>query len=267
MRVKRYGHNGQIRTLYTALTPEYLFKIPVEETVVVLIDIFRATTTLTAALHAGVKEIIPVPTLEEARRRKGPGILLGGEHKAVKPHDFDLGNSPLEYTPERIGNKKVVFYTTNGTRVLGMLQNARQVIMGSFWNISAVAQYLREQPYSVALVCAGWRSHVALEDSVFAGALVERLQDQFCLYADDPIVALSLWQQAKNDLVGFMARGTHRERLRRQGVERDFFECLRMDVASVIPVWEPPYIKPLNWKAREETPVATVSGHRSHRQF
>ncbi len=236
------------KNLFVALTPEYLFKIPIKTSLIILIDIFRATTTITAALHAGVPKLLPVSSLEEARKSRGPGILLGGEHKAAKPYDFDFGNSPLEYTPEKIGNKTVVFYTTNGTRVLAMIKEAPQILFGSFWNISAIEKQARKWNGDIALVCAGWRSHVALEDAVYAGALVERLENDFTPYADDPVIAKMLWEQGKNNLRDFLLRGTHWRRLKRQGVEQDFDMCLQQDVTEIVPIYQEPYIVPLETK-------------------
>ncbi len=248
------------KNLFVALTPEYLFKLPVKASLIILIDIFRATTTITAALHAGVPKLLPVSSLEEARKSRGTGVLLGGEHKAAKPYDFDLGNSPLEYTPEKIGNKTVVFYTTNGTRVLALLKEAPQIVFGSFWNISAIESYAKKWSGDIALVCAGWRSHVALEDAVFAGALVERLENEFTPYADDPVIAKMLWEQGKDNLYEFLRRGTHWKRLKRQGVEQDFEVCLRQDITNVVPIYKEPYIVPLEAKPLSHA-LATANNH------
>ncbi len=249
------------KNLFVALTPEYLFKIPIKASLIILIDIFRATTTITAALHAGVPKLLPVSSLEEARKSRAPGVLLGGEHKAAKPYDFDLGNSPLEYVPEKIGNKTVVFYTTNGTRVLALIKEAPQIVFGSFWNISAIESYTKKWNGDVALVCAGWRSHVALEDAVFAGALVERLEDEFTPYADDPVIAKMLWEQGKDNLDEYLRRGTHWRRLKRQGVGQDFEVCLRQDVTDVIPVYREPYIVPLEIKAPSHVLATANNNH------
>ncbi len=248
------------KNLFVALTPEYLFKLPIKASLIILIDIFRATTTITAALHAGVPKLLPVSSLEEARKSRAPGVLLGGEHKAAKPYDFDLGNSPLEYVPEKIGNKTVVFYTTNGTRVLSLIKEAPQIVFGSFWNISAIESYTRQWKGDVALVCAGWRSHVALEDAVFAGALVERLENEFTPYADDPVIAKMLWLQGKGNLHEYLKRGTHWRRLKRQGVGEDFEVCLRQDVTDVIPIYNEPYIVPLEVKTPSHA-LATANNH------
>ncbi|NPA35044.1 MAG: 2-phosphosulfolactate phosphatase [Chlorobi bacterium] len=248
------------KNLFVALTPEYLFKIPIKTSLIILIDIFRATTTITAALNAGVPKLLPVSSLEEARNSRTPDVLLGGEHKAAKPYDFDLGNSPLEYTPDKIGNKTVVFYTTNGTRVLALVKEAPQIIFGSFWNISAIEDYVKKWNGDVALVCAGWRSHVALEDAVFAGAMVKRLEQNFSPYADDPVIAKMLWEQGKDNLHEFLRRGTHWKRLRRQGVEQDFEVCLRQDVTDVIPIYKDPYIVPLKIKTPSHA-FATANNH------
>ena len=151
----------------------------------VVFDVLRATSTIVTALHNGAKAVIPVAEISEALaiRQKQPGVLLGGERDGVRIRagqtgggDFDLGNSPREYTPEKVHGKTIVSTTTNGTRALRACAGAQTVLAASFLNLTATAQFIRQlQPAQILLVCAGTRENVADEDVLAAGALCEIL--------------------------------------------------------------------------------------------
>jgi 2-phosphosulfolactate phosphatase len=151
----------------------------------VVFDVLRATSTFVTALHHGAKAIIPVSEIAEALvlRQKQPDVLLGGERNGVRIRadqtgggDFDLGNSPREYTPEKVRGKTIVSTTTNGTRALRACTGAQTVLAASFLNLTATAQFIRRlQPVQIVLVCAGTRENIATEDVLAAGALAEML--------------------------------------------------------------------------------------------
>ncbi len=157
------------------------------DTACVVFDVLRATSTFVTALHHGAKAVIPVAEISEALalRQKLPGVLLGGERDGVKIRasqtgggDFDLGNSPREYTPEIVCGKTIVSTTTNGTRALRACARAQTVLATSFLNLTATAQFIRQlQPRQILLVCAGTRENVADEDVLAAGALCEILDE------------------------------------------------------------------------------------------
>ncbi len=143
-----------------------------------VIDILRATTTIIHALAAGAVQVVPCLEIDVARLLAAgefPGsAVLGGERGGLPISGFDLGNSPRDYTRERVGGKTVVFTTTNGTRALIRCKAARRVLIGAFVNLSAVCRELMDEP-NVALVCAGTNGHVTREDALFAGALASEL--------------------------------------------------------------------------------------------
>jgi len=155
------------------------------DTACVVFDVLRATSTFVTALHHGAKAVIPVAEISEALalRQKQSGVLLGGERDGVKIRasqtggvDFDLGNSPREYTPEKVHGKTIVSTTTNGTRALRACAGAKTVLAASFLNLTATAQFIRQlQPAQILLVCAGTRENLADEDVLAAGALCELL--------------------------------------------------------------------------------------------
>ena len=147
--------------------------------VAVVIDVLRATTTITTALANGAEAVIPFADLEECRvyRDKEPGILLGGERESVKPPGFDLGNSPCEYTAERVFGRRIAYTTTNGTRAIEACRDAEKVLLGALVNRRAVAERLAASGFSAILVCAGKLGRPNLEDTYCAGARIEALRD------------------------------------------------------------------------------------------
>ncbi len=145
---------------------------------VVVIDVLRAATTLCHALEAGVAEVVPCVEIEEAQAAAASvsgNVVLGGEREGLPVEGFDLGNSPSEYTPDRVGGKTLVFTTSNGTRALHHARLADRVLLGAFVNASAVVRELlgREQ---VHILCSGTHGQYSEDDVLLAGMLVERLE-------------------------------------------------------------------------------------------
>ena len=148
-------------------------------------DVLRATSTFVTALQNGARAVVPVSEISEALawRQKEPAVLLGGERDGVKIRggltggvDFDLGNSPREYTPEKVRGKTIVSTTTNGTRALRACAGAQTVLAASFLNLTATVAFIKKlQPVQVVPVCAGTHENTALEDVLAAGALCEML--------------------------------------------------------------------------------------------
>lgn len=178
--------------------------VPVDElagSAVVVIDVLRATTTMAYALAAGARSIVPCLEVDEARRRRaeangGDPVLLGGERGGLRIDGFDLGNSPAEYTPERVADHTIYFTTTNGTRALQRCTSAEKVLLGAFVNVSAVAIDLAAAP-RVDLVCAGTRGQITRDDTLLAGLLIEKLQRRSptpCQLNDQAALALDAWR-------------------------------------------------------------------------
>ncbi len=217
------------------------------ETVCVVFDVLRATSTFVTTLHNGAKAIIPVSEISEALaiREKQPDVLLGGERDGVKIRaaqtggiDFDLGNSPREYTPERVRGKTIVSTTTNGTRALRACAGAQTVLAASFLNLTATAQFIRRlQPSQIMLVCAGTRENAALEDVLAAGALGEMLlRDSRGLAVSDSVeTALNACRKAKSNLFAAVSGAENARRLLAIPELRDDVAfCLRQDVYNLI---------------------------------
>ena len=211
------------------------------ETVCVVFDVLRATSTFATALQNGAEEIVPVGEISEALvlRKEKPDVLLGGERNGVRISangiDFDLGNSPREYTPGKVRGKTIVSTTTNGTRALRACAGAKTVLAASFLNLSATAEFLRAGNYqNVLLVCAGTRENTALEDILAAGALCELLPGS--LISDPAEAARRAFARAKSDLVATVVRDSENARrlLAIPELRDDVAFCLRRDACPLL---------------------------------
>jgi 2-phosphosulfolactate phosphatase len=223
-----------------ALTLEEVRGMPLAGVTAVVLDVVRASTTIVAALAGGARAVIPVATPDEARvhgRAQDSGAaLIGGERGGAPPPGFDCGNSPAEYTAERVGGRTVVFTTTNGTRALLALDGARRVAVGGFVNAAAVARWVAAEPGDVLLVCAGERGRFCLEDAVCAGLLVSRLHPADAALSDAARAARVLWERYAGDLEAMLADATWAQALVAQGRGADLPLCVALDVHDVVPV-------------------------------
>jgi 2-phosphosulfolactate phosphatase len=193
-----------------------LAKRDLNATACVVFDVLRATSTFVTALHSGAKEIIPVGEISGALeiKQRRPDVLLGGERNGVRISadgiDFDFGNSPREYLPEKVRGKTIVSTTTNGTRALRACVGAKLILAASFLNLSATADLLRrEKCEHILLVCAGTRENPALEDILAAGALIELLAargDARPTFSDSGQIAFKEFAAAKSDLARTISR-------------------------------------------------------------
>ena len=207
------------------------------EATVVVVDILRATSAICAAFANGANAIIPVAEVEEAKRCKDNGYLVAAERDGVVLDFADFGNSPFNFKPEIVKGKSIVYSTTNGTRAIHMAAQCREVVIGSFLNYSAVAAYLGQHGGKVIVFCSGWKGRFSLEDSVFAGALVERLLGDYgySTTCDSAIAALDLWQLAKPNLIGYIQKAAQRSRLRTMGLDDVIDFCHTPDYTNIVP--------------------------------
>lgn len=163
------------------LTPGEVIPAEIADRTVVVVDILRATTTIVQALSSGAKSIYPVASIEEALRLANTfgrdEVLLCGERKCVRIDGFDLGNSPREFTPDKVAGKVLVMSTTNGTLAMSMTTGAGRVFIGSLLNLAAVVEELSRAAIDPVIICAGRERHFALEDATCAGMLTLRLME------------------------------------------------------------------------------------------
>ncbi len=208
------------------------------EAIVVIIDILRATSSICTAFANGVSEIIPVETVEEAREMKNKGYLFAAERDGYVLDFADFGNSPFNFTPEKVGGKVVAYSTTNGTGMMKMASECHDVVIGSYLNFTALCRWLEVQDRKVIIVCAGWKKRFSLEDALCSGAIAERLLNsgRFTTCCDAVIAATDLWKMAQGDLLGYIEKAAQRSRLRDKGLDDCIGYCHTFDMTGIIPV-------------------------------
>ncbi len=228
-------------TLFTSLSPALLHLYDLNNAIVVIIDVLRATSTITTALYNGARCVIPVDSVAKCIElgRKIDGITAG-ERDGKVAEGLKYGNSPFEYPKEFIKGKTLVLTTTNGTRLLQMAldEGAGTIITGSFPNLSAVCEFLLAQNKNVVLGCAAWKDKFNMEDTLFAGAVISRVKDHFDINCDSSQSAEHLYNLAKDDLFEFIKPTSHYKRLSGYGLDKDIRYCLTPDAANVLPVYD-----------------------------
>ncbi len=228
--------------LYTCLSPALLHLYDISNSIVVIIDILRATSTITAALKNGAKAIIPVDSVAECIRiGKQVACITAGERDGKIAEGLQYGNSPFEYPESFVSGKTLVLTTTNGTKLLHMAldKGAKEIIIGSFSNLDTVCNYLIKKNKPVLLACAAWKDRVNIEDSLFAGAVVQHVRENFSINCDASQLAETIYTGAQPDLFEFMKEkdASHYKRLSSFGLDKDIQFCLTANTANILPVY------------------------------
>lgn len=208
--------------------------------IVVVVDILRATSVVCTMFKNGVKEVIPVKDIEEAKAYKAKGYMIVAERNGEKLDFADFGNSPFYFTPETVEGKTIVYSTTNGTNAITIGRDSNAVIIGSFLNFTAVLKYLENQSSNVMILCAGWKGKFCLEDSLFAGALASELikLGSFDTICDSVHAAMDLWNIAKVDLPSYIEKVAQRHRLKKLGLDNVISYCFSFDQTDKVPILE-----------------------------
>lgn len=230
-------------TLFTCLSPALLHLYDVTNTLVVVIDVLRATSTIATALYNGAKEVIPVDSVQKCiQLGKNLECITAGERDGQIAPGLQYGNSSFEYPREFIGGKTLVLTTTNGTKLLHMAlsRGATEIITGSFLNLSAVCEHLLKMKKNVILACAAWKDKVNMEDTLFAGAVISRVRKDFEINCDASHIAENIYKNAKKDMYEFLKKNdaSHYHRLTGFGLERDIRHCLTPDLANILPAYK-----------------------------
>ena len=207
--------------------------------IVVVIDILRATSAMVTAFEYGVRSIIPVGTIEEARNYIGrEGYIAAAERNGEVVEGFAVGNSPIAFKQMDLKGKTIVMTTTNGTKAINLASSANTVVIGSFLNLTALTDWLLKQDQNVLLLCSGWKDKFNLEDSIFAGAVMDRMLEsgKFGLEEDSSISAKYLYHAARENLMSVLRAAPRRKRLESLNLYEDVKFCLTPDQSKVIPV-------------------------------
>lgn len=225
--------------IQVCLSPALLNLYDLEDKIVVVTDVLRATTTMISALEIGVKEIIPVASRNEAKTfMQKKNHLVAGERDGKKVDGFDLGNSPLllhDFEDKLKGNTLVIT-TTNGTKAIDQSKAAHLVMIGALTNVQAVARELMSKNKDILVLCAGWKNRVNLEDTLFAGALCEALKFDFDIYGDAAIMSQQLFVAHQDHLFESIQNATHYKRLKSHGIEDDIRYCMTLNSSEIVPI-------------------------------
>ncbi|MBL7847435.1 MAG: 2-phosphosulfolactate phosphatase [Cyclobacteriaceae bacterium] len=224
-----------MKTIDVCLSPELMHLYKVRDRTVVVVDILRATSCMVTAFAHGIETITPVADLNTCRMMRHKGFIISGERDGKKVEGFDKGNSPYEYMGPDIRHKRIAFTTTNGTQAIEKSKEAHKVIIGSFLNLSTVVKYLLFGENNVLIVCAGWKGKVNLEDTLFAGAVIDRLRNHIEPDCDAPLIAQQLYNDAKDDMVTYLKNSSHVKRLDKLDIHKDIEYCLTIDQYDVLP--------------------------------
>jgi len=225
------------KKIEVCLTPALIDLYNIEQSIVVVIDILRATSSITYGIDNGAEAIIPVSDVKDCLNFADKGYLLAAERNGEVVPGYDFGNSPFSYTQEKVMGQTIVLTTTNGTKALHLAnKRADQVIIGSFLNLDVLCEYLKNQNKDVLLLCAGWKDQFNLEDTLFAGAVVNKLRQSFSYFDDSSVAAEDLYLLAKDDLRAYLRKSSHSNRLAELNIEDDVVFCLQLNVCKTIPV-------------------------------
>lgn len=208
------------------------------KSIVVVVDILRATTSMIAALAHGAKSVIPVASVEKAMELKKNGFPVAAERDGRLLNFADFGNSALDFMHGEVAGEKVVFTTTNGTMAIQYAKELGDVLIGAFSNLSALAGWVAKQNRNAIILCSGWQNTFCLEDTIFAGALIEKLlqNKDYTIHCDSASAAIDLWNVAKGDLLSYIQKAIHRERLRILGVDDVMEYSFKIDTTPIVPM-------------------------------
>lgn len=227
-------------TLDICLSPALYPFYRKENDVVVVVDIFRATTTMCAAFNNGATAIIPIADIELAKKYKSEGFLVGAERKTRRVEFADFGNSPFEYTKEKVSGREIVFTTTNGTHAIEAAKDCSRLFIGAFSNINALVDKCLSAGERIVVLCAGWNNKVNIEDTLFGGAFAEKMSEktEVVFESDTVRMAIQLWNLAKENPIEFVKSSDHYKRLVDNGVESDAAFCFMQNTVSVVPIYD-----------------------------
>jgi 2-phosphosulfolactate phosphatase len=226
------------RIVEVCLTPAIYKRFENKEAIIVIIDVLRASSAICTAFSNGALSIIPVAEISEAKVFKSKGYLVAAERDGFVLDFADFGNSPYNFTRDKVEGKTIVYSTTNGTRIIDLASSAYMSVIGTFNNLSAITDWLIRQDRDVILFCAGWKDKINLEDTICAGAIAEKLfeSDMFSTICDSVHVSIDLWNIARDNPMKYIEKAAQRSRLRDKGLDDCIEYCMALDINHSIPV-------------------------------
>ena len=223
-----------MKNIEVIVAPELTSNYDAAGKLVVVIDIFRATTTIVTAMANGVVEVKTCLEARDAIALKGKGFLVGGERNGIKVEGMDVDNSPLTFLNNTYANHRLAISTTNGTKAVDMSLEAKEIIIGAFTNLNTVVKYIKNSSLDVLLICAGWKGKMSTEDFMFAGAVIFQFSENLVL-TDGSEIAMSYYEKYKNSYKEKLNLCEHALRLKKLGKQEDIDFCLQKDIHTIVP--------------------------------
>jgi len=218
--------------------------------VIVVIDVLRATSVMVHAMSQGTIEILPVLTVEQAfqlaKTFPSGTTLLGGEKDTRRIEGFDLGNSPREYIANRVKGKKLILRTTNGTKAFHLVSSGKEILVGSFFNIGAIAKRCLELDQDLLIFPSGDEGNFSMEDTVCGGMLIDLIlkkREKYVNLTDASYGACFLYQRFEANLLEAFHLSHHGNKLIDLGLGDDLPYCAQTDITSIVPVFRNGIIK------------------------
>ncbi len=226
------------RKLETCFSPALYHPDDHVDSIVIILDVLRASSAICTAFANGASSILPVASVSEAREYKLKGYLVAAERDGFVLDFADFGNSPFNFTREKVEGRIIVYSTTNGTGIINQAASAYIIAIGSFLNLGAITAWILQQKRDTLLFCAGWKNKFNIEDTICAGAIAEGLMNSgfFHTICDSTHVAMDLWSMARPDLHGYIDKAAQRSRLRDKNLDDCIEFCLTIDYTNKIPV-------------------------------
>lgn len=217
---------------------QYHLYEPEKFEIVVVIDVLRATSAITTAIHCGVASIIPLETIEEAIDSKNRGIITAAEREGQVVEGFEFGNSPIAFTQKKLQGKTVALTTTNGTKAIRIAKDRPYVVIGCLNNLDILCHWLIHMKKNVLLLASGWKEKYNLEDTICGGAIADALLEtgDFICQEDSTISAKFIYRSARENIWSFLKASSHRRRLKKLNIQEDVRYCLQANTVHCIPI-------------------------------
>lgn len=210
------------------------------DSIVIIVDVLRATSAFVAAFERGAQRITPVSNLEDLRVYKLKGYLTAAERDGEKVDFADFGNSPVIFLKSDLKDVEIAYSTTNGTRAIEKARNSKKIVTAAFINLDAVCKWISTQQNDVIILCSGWKEEFSLEDTLCAGAIIEILEKYGThdYISDASFAALKLWQSSKYILTTTVQEGSHYKRLQKLDLQEDLNYCFHLNSSDIVPLWD-----------------------------
>ena len=205
---------------------------------IVVIDVLRATSAICAAIENGVKGIIPVDSVDEAREYLKKGYLAAAEREGQIVEGFPMGNSPVSFLDPKLKGETIVLTTTNGTKAIKIAEHKETVVIGSLNNLGSLTDWLIRQERNTLILASGWKDKFNLEDTICAGAIIDGVLEsrKFASNEDSSVAAKFIYRSAKENIFSYLKASSHRRRLRKLNLNADVSFCLTPNNLSAIPI-------------------------------